>query len=92
MLSPVNKSCAISWRRRTELPVLTRPQFVRLGSTNTVAVRDAAHEVLCSDARSMTGRFLLDEDVLRDAGVRDFDAYQYAPGETLTPDLFVAGR
>jgi hypothetical protein len=46
----------------------------------------------CSDARSMTGRFLLDEDVLRNAGLRDFDAYQYAPGEKLTPDLFVAGR
>jgi hypothetical protein len=24
--------------------------------------------------------------------VRDFDAYQYAPGETLRPDLFVEGR
>ena len=55
-------------------------------------VADAAHEVLCSDARRITGRFLLDEDVLRDAGVRDFDAYQYAPGETLTRDLFVQGR
>jgi len=32
------------------------------------------------------------EWVLRNVGVRDFDAYQYAPGETLTPDLFVAGR
>ncbi len=55
-------------------------------------VADAAHEVLRSDARKITGRFLLDEEVLRNAGVRDFDAYQYAPGETLTPDLFVAGR
>ena len=55
-------------------------------------VADAAHEVLRSDARRVTGRFLLDEDVLRNAGVRDFDAYQYAPGEMLTPDLFVAGR
>ena len=56
-------------------------------------VADAALTVLCSDARRMTGRFLLDEDVLRNAwGLRDFDAYQYAPGETLTPDLFVAGR
>jgi citronellol/citronellal dehydrogenase len=40
---------------------------------------DAAHEVLCSDARKMTGRFLLDEDVLRNAGVRDFDAYNMRP-------------
>jgi len=55
-------------------------------------VADAAHEVLCGDARTITGRFLLDEDVLRNVGVRDFDTYQYAPGETLTPDLFVAGR
>lgn len=66
--------------------------------TNVVSARkpeimaDAAHEVLRSDARKITGRFLLDEEVLRNAGVRDFDAYQYAPGETLTPDLFVAGR
>jgi hypothetical protein len=52
-------------------------------------VADAAYEVLCSDARRMTGRFLLDEDVLRNAGVQDFDAYQYAPGG-LYPGLVVA--
>jgi len=53
-------------------------------------VADAAHAILVSDAKTTTGRFFLDEDVLRDAGVRDFDAYSVVPGaRDLMPDLFV---
>jgi citronellol/citronellal dehydrogenase len=52
-------------------------------------VADAAHAILLRDARATTGRFLLDEDVLREAGVSDFDAYAVKPGSPLLPDLFV---
>jgi citronellol/citronellal dehydrogenase len=53
-------------------------------------VADAAHAILCSDARSTSGNFFLDEDVLRAAGVSDFDSYAVVPGtRELLPDLFV---
>src|SRR6478609_4712527 len=35
-------------------------------------VADAAHEILCRPARGFAGNFLIDEDVLRAAGVSDF--------------------
>ncbi len=52
-------------------------------------VADAAHLILTGDARSATGRFLIDEDVLAAAGVTDFDRYAVEVGRALTPDLFL---
>jgi citronellol/citronellal dehydrogenase len=50
---------------------------------------DAAHAVLMRDARTTTGHFLLDDDVLREAGVTDFSIYATKPGAALLPDLFL---
>jgi citronellol/citronellal dehydrogenase len=51
---------------------------------------DAAYAVLTSDASHSTGKFLVDEDVLRAAGVVDFDRYSVVPGSrSLMPDLFL---
>jgi len=50
---------------------------------------DAAHAVLTRPARSTTGNFFLDEDVLREAGVTDFDRYAVKPGAPLLPDIFL---
>jgi citronellol/citronellal dehydrogenase len=50
---------------------------------------DAAHAIFCQDARRCTGRFFLDEDVLRATGVRDFDRYAVQPGAPLMRDLFL---
>jgi citronellol/citronellal dehydrogenase len=52
-------------------------------------VADAAREMLIRPARSYTGHFAIDEDILREAGVLDFDAYAVKPGEALLPDLFL---
>jgi citronellol/citronellal dehydrogenase len=52
---------------------------------------DAACLVLASDPGMTTGRFLIDEEVLRAAGVTDFERYAVAPGTPLFPDLFVEG-
>ena len=52
-------------------------------------VADAAHAILVRPARGFHGRFLVDEDVLRASGVRDFDAYAVEPGQPLLPDLFL---
>jgi citronellol/citronellal dehydrogenase len=50
---------------------------------------DAAHAILCQNARRCTGNFYLDEDVLRATGVRDFDRYAVKPGAPLLRDLFL---
>ncbi|UXI69046.1 SDR family oxidoreductase [Tahibacter amnicola] len=50
---------------------------------------DAAHWIFTQPPRSLSGQFLLDEDVLRKAGVTDFDGYAVQPGAPLLPDLFL---
>ncbi|MHC8379565.1 SDR family oxidoreductase [Pseudomonas sp. MDT1-16] len=52
---------------------------------------DAAHLILDSSARSITGRLLIDEEILGEHGVTDFEQYRFAPDttDTLMPDLFV---
>jgi citronellol/citronellal dehydrogenase len=52
-------------------------------------VADAAHEILTRPSRQYTGHFAIDEEVLREAGVSDFEAYAMEPGATLLPDLFL---
>jgi citronellol/citronellal dehydrogenase len=52
-------------------------------------VADAAHVVLTSPSREQTGQFLLDETVLRGAGVTDFSPYADVPDSELLPDFFV---
>ena len=52
-------------------------------------VADAAHAIVTRDARACTGRFLIDEDVLREEGLADFARYAVQPGQPLLPDLFL---
>ncbi len=60
----------------------------RHGRTPEV-VADAAVAILRRPARSCTGNFFLDEDVLRAEGVTDLERYAVAPGEELIADLFL---
>lgn len=50
---------------------------------------DAAHWILTQDSRKCTGHFFVDDDVLREAGVSDFDSYAVDPDVELTPDFFL---
>jgi citronellol/citronellal dehydrogenase len=50
---------------------------------------DAAYEILIRDSRQCTGNFFLDENVLRAAGVKNFDHYQVKAGQPLLKDLFL---
>ena len=50
---------------------------------------DAAHAILTRDARATTGNFFIDDEVLRESGVTDFDVYAVKPGMPLLPDLFL---
>ena len=50
---------------------------------------DAAHYILTRPARSFTGRFLIDDAVLAEAGVTDLSVYSVTPGAELLPDFFL---
>ena len=49
----------------------------------------AAHVILTKPSRSFTGNFCIDDTLLWDAGVRDFDKYRVDPTRDLMPDFFV---
>ena len=55
-------------------------------SRTPAIVADAAYEILSGDR---TGEHLIDEDVLRAAGVTDFERYRVNPERDLMVDLFV---
>ncbi len=50
---------------------------------------DAAHAMLCRDPQRFTGNFAIDDDVLREEGVTDFEQYAVTPGGPLAPDFFL---
>lgn len=52
-------------------------------------VADAAHTILTRDAKSCSGHFFIDDEVLREEGVTDLDRYAVKPGAALAPDLFL---
>ncbi|HEX9640055.1 MAG TPA: NAD(P)-dependent oxidoreductase [Candidatus Krumholzibacteria bacterium] len=52
-------------------------------------VADAAYEILRRDHRASTGNFFIDEEILAEAGVTDFDHYAVNPDAQLADDLFV---
>jgi citronellol/citronellal dehydrogenase len=59
------------------------------GCRTPQVMADAAHVVLTTPSRERTGRFLIDEDVLREAGITDFTGYAVDPSRPLLPDLFL---
>ena len=59
------------------------------GCRSPEIVADAAQAVLTRSARGFTGQFLIDEDVLAEAGVTDLARYAVDPSQPLLPDLFL---
>ncbi|HBZ94831.1 MULTISPECIES: SDR family oxidoreductase [unclassified Pseudomonas] len=71
-----------------EFELGSRDAFKRARTPAIMA--DAAHAILTSQGRSLTGRLLIDEDILRERGVSNFEQYRFDPaGGSLVPDLFV---
>jgi citronellol/citronellal dehydrogenase len=50
---------------------------------------DAAHAIICRAARSCTGNFFIDDEVLADEGVTDFASYGPCDPACLELDLFI---
>jgi citronellol/citronellal dehydrogenase len=65
------------------------PKEVWNASRSPAIMADAAHVILTSDSKTFTGKFCIDEEVLREAGLTDFERYALNPGTPLFTDLFV---
>ena len=59
------------------------------GSRKPSIYADAAYAVLKRDASTCTGNFFLDQDILEEEGVTDFDQYAIDTDATLVSDFFV---
>jgi citronellol/citronellal dehydrogenase len=65
------------------------PEAVMRASRKPAIMADAAHAILTRDSNTCSGNFFIDEDVLREAGVNDFEQYAVSPGTPLFTDLFL---
>jgi citronellol/citronellal dehydrogenase len=75
----------------TEAIRLIAGREARARTRSPEIMADAAYLIVTRPSRECTGRFLVDEDVLREAGVTDLSRYA-PPGlaeSDLTPDFFV---
>ena len=52
-------------------------------------VADAAHAILTTPSPELCGRFVIDEDILRERGVTDFSQYAVDATQPLLTDLFL---
>lgn len=52
-------------------------------------VADAAYEIFCRDSRATTGNFFIDEEVLAEAGITDFEPYGYGEEGGFQRDIFL---
>jgi citronellol/citronellal dehydrogenase len=59
------------------------------GSRTPEIVADAAHIILTKPSRAFTGNFCIDDTLLAEHGVSDFDKYRVDPATDLFPDFFV---
>ncbi len=50
---------------------------------------DAAFYILKRDAKTTTGNYFVDDELLASEGITDLSQYAYAPGHDLAPDFFI---
>uniref|UniRef100_A0A673YQB2 Hydroxysteroid dehydrogenase-like protein 2 n=1 Tax=Salmo trutta TaxID=8032 RepID=A0A673YQB2_SALTR len=55
---------------------------------NVDIMSDAAYAIF-GKPPSYTGNFVIDEEILKTEGIKDFDIYAVAPGNALLPDFFL---
>lgn len=65
------------------------PEAILKASRKPSIVADAAHHILTRNSRACSGNFFVDEEVLRAAGVEDFERYAVSPGMALFNDIFL---
>ncbi|RNA45144.1 hydroxysteroid dehydrogenase 2 [Brachionus plicatilis] len=63
---------------------------MRKQSRTTDIMADAAYQILIKESKTFSGKFLIDEDVLKnDLGMTNFDNYAVEPGSSLLMDFFL---
>lgn len=65
------------------------PSSIYQASRKPSIMAEAAHRIVTSQARQVTGNFFIDEEVLRAHGVSDFTDYAVDPTKSLYTDLYV---
>ncbi len=65
------------------------PEAILRASRKPAIMADAAYAIVNRDSRRATGNFYIDETVLREEGVTNFDQYAVNPGTSLYTDLFL---
>lgn len=63
-------------------------QMIRMSRTADI-VADAAYYILCRNAMTCTGRFIVDEEILTEEGITDFNKYAVDKDSELMVDLFL---
>jgi len=85
-------ACNCLWPRTTIATAAIEfnfPEAILRASRKPSIVADAAHAILRRDSKTFSGYFLIDDEVLRAEGVKDFDQYAVTPGTPLFNDLFL---
>ncbi|GMT22699.1 hypothetical protein PFISCL1PPCAC_13996, partial [Pristionchus fissidentatus] len=59
------------------------------GSRSPEIMADAAYAILTKESKQYTGKFAIDEEVLRAEGVSDFEKYTMVKNAPLVPDFFI---
>ena len=90
--APAGISCNCLWPRTTIATAAIEfnfPEAILRASRKPAIVADAAYAILSRDSKGCSGNFFIDEEVLREEGVSDFDPYAVSPGTRLYNDLFL---
>ena len=58
-------------------------------SRTPAIIADAAHAILTTNSRELTGQTIIDEELLRERGMEDFSGYAVDPAAELMIDLYV---
>jgi citronellol/citronellal dehydrogenase len=65
------------------------PKALYEASRKPNIVADAAYAILTSNSREVTGNFFIDEVLLQQRGINNFEQYALHPNAPLYPDLFL---
>jgi len=65
------------------------PKELYQASRKPAIMADAAYIILTSDSRKVTGNFFVDENLLREHGIANFEHYAMQPAVPVYPDIFV---
>ncbi len=63
-------------------------QMIKMSRTPEI-LADTAYYIFCRNAITCSGRFCIDEEILKEEGITDFSKYAVDPNSELMPDLFL---